>query len=410
VITVYTYIAIVVIFRQHLFHSKITSIFLLSYLIKVVFPFYYFSLNSEINLFADLLSSVSLSFIVSISLLSSGVLSKSNPNIYLNKKYIYGAMLFLPVTWLLFIIPALIELSPLPLYLALNGDYIGAHLSRVYITKSSTLGVLVDIVGKVVFPIFLLVISLSYKTQSKSERFITYLCLLLTLFVSFLYFQKAFPFILILIFTLGLSLCGYLSKLSWVKFGLVCAVLLLFVSTLYGSDISNGILKFQDLLFRRLGKTPVLVYLAYVDYGNLYDIKLLENNFILNKTPQNPALPMLIYQFMSYGNSATGWANGLYVGDLFVNFGIVGVVAISLLIGYIIRLGNRFLYQARYNLSFLLGLMAIIMLSLSLPGNSFFGFSTFFYLFLFLVSNFINRFVNIRKPKIVLKLKKYHLH
>lgn len=408
-ITVYTYSVIVVICGYQLFRSKITAIFLLSYLIKVVFPFYYFSLNSEINLYADLLSSVSLILIIAISLSSSGVLNKSNSSIYFNKKYIHGAMLLLPATWLLFLLPAIIDLKPLPLYLAFNGDYIGAHLSRVYITKSSTFGVLVDIVGKVVFPIFLLVISISYKTQSKSERFITYFYLLVTLFVSFTYFQKAFPFILILIFVLGLSLCGYMSKLSWVKFGFVCAVLLLLVSTLYGSDFSNGILKFQDLLFRRLGKTPVIVYLSYIDYGNLYDIKLLENNFILNKTPQNPALPMLIYQFMEYGTSSTGWANGLYVGDLFVNFGIVGVVAISILIGYILKLGNRFLCQARYNLSFVLGLMAIIMFALILPGNSFFGFSTFFYIILFLFSNFINRFVSIRKSQVVIKVKKYHL-
>ena len=81
-----------------------------------------------------------------------------------------GAMLILPFTWLLFLSPALIELTPPPLYLALNDDYIGAHLSRVYITKSSTFGVVIDIIGKVVFPILLLILSASYKTQGKSER------------------------------------------------------------------------------------------------------------------------------------------------------------------------------------------------------------------------------------------------
>jgi hypothetical protein len=198
-----------------------------------------------------------------------------------------------------------------------------------------------------------------------------------------------------------------MSKSSWGKFALICAVLLLLVSSLYSTDFSIGVLKFQDLLFRRLGKTPVIVYLAYIDYGNVYGIQALEYNFILNKTPQTPALPMVIYQFMSYGTSATGWANGLYVGDLFVNFGMIGVAVISCFIGYIIRLGNSFVYQARYNLSFLLGLMAIVMFSLNLPGNSFFGFSTFFYLLLFLASNFINRFVRIRKSQIVLKVKRF---
>jgi len=404
--TVYTFAVLVIIFGRVLFRSRITAIFLLSYLIKVVFPFYYFSLNSEINLFADLLSSASLVIIASMSVSYNRILKNSNLNIYLNKKYIHGAMVILPLSWLFFLGPALIELTPPPLYLAVTGDYIGAHLSRVYITKSSTFGVVIDIVGKVVFPILLLVLSASYKTQGKSERTLTYFYLAVTLFVSFAYFQKAFPFILILIFVLGLSLCGYMSKSSWTKFGFVCATLLLLVSTLYGSDLSIGILKFQDLLFRRLGKTPVMVYLAYIDYGSLYGAQALEYSFVLNKTPENPALPMVIYQFLSYGTSSTGWANGLYVGDLFVNFGMVGVMVFSLFIGYILRLGNRFVYQARYNVSFLLGLMAIVMFALNLPGNSFFGFSTFFYLLLFLASNFVNRFVRIRKTQIVLKVKR----
>jgi len=403
-ITVYTFIFLVLIFGGSLLKSKITSIFLLSYLIKVVFPFYYFSQNSEIDFFADLLSASSLVIITLASISFGGYSKKVDLNIYLSKSYVHVAMLMIPIAWLAFLLPALIEQTLPPLYLALNGDYIGAHLSRVYITKSSTFGVMIDIVGKVFFPILLLVLSTSYRTQSKSERAVTYLLLLVTLFVSFSYFQKAFPFILILIFVLGLSLCGYMSKSSWAKFGIICAVLLLMVSTLYSSDISIGILKFQDLLFRRLGKTPVIVYLAYIEYGSLYGSQILEYNFILNKTSQTPALPMVIYQFMSYGTSSTGWANGLYVGDLFVNFGVTGVVVISFFIGYLIRLGNKFIYEARYNLWFLLGLMAILMFCLNLPGNSFFGFSTFFYILLFLVSNFINRYIRIRKSKIVFKI------
>ena len=405
-ITVYTFIFLILICGRSLLKSRITSIFLLSYLIKVVFPFYYFSKNSEIDFFADLLAASSLAIITFVSISFSGYSKKVDLNIYLSKSYVHGAMLMIPIAWLAFLLPALIEQTPPPLYLALNGDYIGAHLSRVYITKSSTFGVMIDIVGKVFFPILLLILSTSYKIQGKSERFISYLLLILTLIVSFSYFQKAFPFILILIFVLGLSLCDHMSKSSWVKFGIICAVLLLMVSTLYSPDIGIGILKFQDLLFRRLGKTPVIVYLAYIDYGNFYGSQFLEYNFILNKTSQTPALPMVIYQFMSYGTSSTGWANGLYVGDLFVNFGITGVATISFFIGYLIRLGNKFIYEARYNLWFLLGLMAILMFCLNLPGNSFFGFSTFFYILLFLGSNFINRHIRIRKSKIVFKINR----
>ena len=118
---------------------------------------------------------------------------------------------------------------------------------------------MIDIVGKVFFPILLLVLSTSYRTQNKSERAITYLLLLVTLFVSFSYFQKAFPFILILIFVLGLSLCGYMSKSSWAKFELSVWVLLLMVSTLYSSDISIGILKFQRSVIQRVRKDRIIV-------------------------------------------------------------------------------------------------------------------------------------------------------
>lgn len=399
-ITVIFFILTLIILRKNLFKAKITSIFLLSFLIKVIFPFYHYSKNSEIHYYADILCAISLFIVIFFSIrFEKNVRPLRYQNI-LSRNYIYISFLFFPVVWFFFLIPALIDGGQIPLFLALNGDYINAHDLRVYITKSSNFGFLVDLIGKVLFPMLLLIIALTYKYQKSYEKFLTYIFLFITIIISFAYFQKAFPFILLLVFFIGLSISGYMSFLKWSKFFILCFFLLLLVSNLYGSDFISGLLKFQDLLFRRLGKTPVLVYIAYIDFGNEYGLKLLENSFILNKSPQNPALPMLIYQFLSYGDSDTGWANGLYVGDLYVNFGLFGVIIFSILIGLIIKMGNLFIKYSKFNFFYIIGTMSITMFCLNLPGNSFFSFSTFFYLILFftcfcIVRNikYINNFI-----------------
>lgn len=404
-ITVYSFIFCLLILHRRLIASPMTAVFLLAYLIKVIFPFYYFSQNSEISFISDILAASSLLIVVFLSLTRKKYSRRTGVEITVDKGHVHGAMFLLPFAWLLFFIPALYEGELPPIWLAVTGDYIGAHDVRVYITKSSTFGLIIDIVGKVVFPILLLFISVSYKSQNRSERVITYFLLISTVIVSFSYFQKAFPFTLILTFAIGLSLCGYMSIRKWVWFGVLCAVLLLLISRLYGSDFGVGALKFQDLLFRRLGKTPVIVYESYIEYGQLYGLAFLEYSFVLNKTPDSPALPMVIYQYMQYGTSSTGWANGLYVGDLFVNFGIYGVVAGSMLIGRIIKMGNNFLRHTRHNIFFLVGLLGMTMFCLALPGNSFFAFSTFFYFFLFLSCYVLNQYVVVRKSEIVIRLR-----
>ena len=137
-----------------------------------------------------------------------------------------------------------------------------------------------------------------------------------------------------------------------------------------------------------MGKTPVLVYIAYIDFGNEYGLKLLENSFILNKSPQTSVAYDYI-SISSYGDSDTGWANGLYVGDLYVNFGLFGVIIFSILIGLIIKIGNLFIMYSKSNFFYIIGTMSIMMFCLNLPGNSFFSFSTFFYLILFFTCFFI---------------------
>lgn len=403
-ITVYSFFACLALFHRILLRSPITFFFSLAFFIKVIFPFYYFSRNSDISTFSDLHVAASFVIIFLISTsnrkwLIDNVGEKTFTDIRLNKYLIYGAIVLLPVAWLGFLFPAIFENQTPPMLIALGGDHVKAHNVRVFITKSSDVGLIIDVVGKVIFPILLLALSISFRQQNTKEKIITFLLVFGTMVVSFAYFQKAFPFNLLLVFVIGLSLSGFMSIRRWIAFSVLCAVLLLLVSRLYGPDFSIGVLKFRDLLFRRLGKTPVIVYTAYMNYAEAFGPVFLKYSFILQKSPENPALPMEIYQFMKYGDSPTGWANGLFVGDLFVNFGTAGVAVGSAVIGFVLRTANRFMYAAQHNISFVVGTLGILMFSLSLPGNSFFAFSIFFYMGLFAISYALNPYLGSGSPK-----------
>jgi hypothetical protein len=388
VITVYSFLAIILLLHRRLSRSPMTCIFLLGCLIKVIYPFYYFSKNSDISVIGDMMAASSIVIVVFFSL--SNIRKAHGDRIVIAKRYIHSAMILLPIMWLIFFVPMIFRFEMPPLWMALCGDPIAAHDARVFITKSTMGGYLIEFIGKVIFPMLLLVLSISLNSQNKSERIISYFLLSLTAIVSFSYFQKAFPFTLIIIFVIGLSISGYMSKKKWLLFGVIFAILLLLVSVSASSGFDIGILKFQDLLFRRMGKTPVIVYEAYIEFGQEYEPAFLEHSFILNKTPNNQALPMVIYEYLSYGTSDTGWANGFYVGDLFVNFGIAGVLVSSIIIGKIINIGNKTISKSKYNLSFIVGIMGMAMFCLSIPGNAFFAFSTFFYIGIFVMCYYLN--------------------
>jgi len=111
----------------------------------------------------------------------------------------------------------------------------------------------------------------------------------------------------------------------------------------------------------------------------------------------------VIYNHMNYGSSPTGWANGYFVGDVFVNFGTTGVVLISTFIGYIIKKGNLLLVRQRINISFIVALMSIVSFCIIIPGNAFFAFSVQFFLVVFIASNLINKYLYFCQGKFVIK-------
>lgn len=404
--TIFTLLFTIIIFRKNILRSPITAVFILAFLIKVAVPFYYFTKYSELSLLADVLASISIFIIIWVSVLkkSKSTLPINSANAMdMKKKYYITAMLLMPFAWVLFWLPALYEGVQLPLWAVFSEDHKIAHNLRVFITKETRFGFTIDFVGKVLFPILLLTLGFSLKKQNKSEKITTILLVIMTMIVSFSYFQKAFPFNLLLVFVLGLALGKSMTKGKWIGVAVICAVLLLLVGRLYGSDFTIGFLKFQDLFFRRLGRVPVIVYEAYIDYGVINGPKFLEYNYLLNKSPANPALPMVIYRFMEYGGSGTGWANGYFVGDAFINFGYAGVIFVSAFIGYIVRLGNTLIANERVNISFIVAMMSVVSFCMILPGNAFFAFSVLFFLVIFAVSRITNQIVILRSGKVILK-------
>jgi hypothetical protein len=404
--TIITLLAFIIIFYKKLSRSPITVVFILALAIKVVVPYYYYNMHSLVLLFPDVLSAISIFLILQFSLIkesNGSVLVNNIHYIKAGKKYIYGIILIAPLMWFLFWFPAIYEGKGLPLFSAITENHIVAHDLRVFLTKESAFGVMVDIIGKVFFSILFLTLGFFISKQNLIVKIYSFSIIFLTLIVSFSYFQKAFPFNLLLVFIIGVALSGSMTKYKWLIVGFTCAILLLLISRLYGDSLDIALLKFQDLFFRRLGRVPILVYEAYIDYGQQYGSEYLKHNFIINKSPSNPALPMVIYNHMNYGSSPTGWANGYFVGDVFVNFGTAGVVLISTFIGYIIKQGNLLIVRRRINISFIVALMSIVSFSIIIPGNAFFAFSVQFFLVVFIASNLINKHLYFCQGKFVIK-------
>lgn len=369
--------------------GAVTKFFLLAFLIKVVVPMYYYNKNIGLTLQADILAALSTFIIVITSVVYFQQEHGSNlaytTEVNFSKKYFLVALILLPVLWIVFWVPSLGESLPLPLTEAIFNSHTNAQTLRIFLTKESSLGVLAEIVGKVIFPLVFLVFGLSIKKLNPLEKFWSFLLGILTIVVSFSYFQKGIPFTLILMFVVGLALAKSMTRFSWVLMGISCAILLLLVSRLYVSDFSHAFLKFQDLFFRRLGLVPIKVYEAYLSYGQEYGPLFLKHNFILNKSGESQALPMIIYQYMKYGHSNVGWANGYFVGDAYVNFGVFGVLATSFVVGLVVRAGNYFVRANDIDVFYIIGSICLMSFCFVLPGNAFYGFSVQFFMFLFFI-------------------------
>ena len=395
--TVVTIALILIIYRRKFRYIPVTGIFVFSYIVKVGLPFYYYTKYSEMELFSDLLSVASFVTIFLVSSVGRYNKCSLSDQVRVTNKFYYGSIALLLVSWFLFFVPVIKEGVNVPILEAIFGDSGLAHNLRVYISKESSLGFMIDLVGKVLFSGIVFVLGIAFKNQAWEGKAFSIFMVLCTMVVSVSYFQKAFPFGVLLFFLFGMLFGRGMTAskaLTALAFSAVCLYLL---SSLFVADPADTILKFQDLFFRRLGRTPVLVYEAYLDYGNLNGLALLEYNFVLNKTPTSPALPMLIYDHMSYGDSATGWANGLFIGDAYVNFGVSGVIAVSVFIGLLLRIGNNMSREVnKVNVFFVSALLGIISLCFVVPGNAFFAFSVQFFVMLFLVSFFLYKYPRIR--------------
>ena len=290
--------------------------------------FYFSGINNEYEIIAIL--SITIIWAFSFKIIGS---RKRDLN---NAKYIQGFgnlskdRLFFGVGLLgfaLFLMPML-DGNGLPLYHLMTGEMIVADEMREYYTK---------VVWYSSILMFILYFSLLTNFVYWGARWRCINKLKKIQIVSLVYAQKLNPFILIGGFYIGWIYVNSLNIKMLLMFAAGFLGLLLLVGYLFaGADLATTF--FMDMILRRLGEVPAKVYVAYIEYGRLNPIQLLNGNFTF--VTGNVPLPVSVYHFMEYGHGELGWANGLYVGDLYVNFGIYGMLLISMLIGVFLRWCN----------------------------------------------------------------------
>jgi oligosaccharide repeat unit polymerase len=206
-----------------------------------------------------------------------------------------------------------------------------ANESREYHTKTSWYSVILMVILYFSFVANSAYWGCRWRYVNSFKRFFIILLMVVLSIISVAYAQKANPFFMIGAFFVGWMHINRLN-IRVVFFIALAFAVILFTVGLAFVGIDSSLEFFLDMLLRRLGEVPAKVYAAYMEYGLQNPIQLLNGNFtfITGNTP----LPVTIYHFMEYGDSDLGWANGLYVGDLYVNFGVEGVFIFSVVLGY----------------------------------------------------------------------------
>lgn len=311
---------------------RFTGVFFAVISVKLLIPYIYVSLVHPEDYYSKLPEYLAVLSICIVTLFSlrPRTLSDVEPlgDININKIYIIFLFIF---GGFLQILPGIMALEQVPIFNLFEGDPHMAHENRIYLTKISNLKYFIDIAQRIIFPMVAVLLAVN-KTSMRSHKFILTTMLLL----SSIYFQKAAPINILILYILFRYFSGQLkAKCIIIYFSVIIAIIYLFSSS-YG--VGNA--KFFDLIFRRLMAVPIQVYNAYIDYGSAFGPKFLQHNFTSITGSDESPLPIEIYKFMKYGESEVGWANGFYVGDIFVNFGISGVIICSIFIAAFVKQFN----------------------------------------------------------------------
>lgn len=365
--------------RKRLSASPVTMLFVVALLIKIVMPFW---LYKELSLLADLLAALSIVIIILVSTVN--IRKKTDDGLPRKFKVNFSQTIaLLSLGNFLFLFPLIYSFSLPPILVSINDGYLSGHDLRIHFTKEHPLAVLISLGGKFLVPISILALGFAYNGLNKSGKRLAEFLIVLSALIASFYLQKALPITTSLIFFLGLLLAGQITRRQ-IFFGAVIALASIFMlSRLFVENWSDAFTKFNDLVLRRLGKVPAQVYDSYIQFKEENGVILLESSFQFFGKNAEP-LPTRIYHYMAYGSNDVGWANGFFVGDAYVNFGVLGVIFCSFIVGFLIRIGNkRVVRTKKITLSKLIMYVSICSVCFYLPGNAFFSGTIFFFIFLF---------------------------
>lgn len=274
--------------------------------------------------------------------------------------------LWLLLAAFLYMVPAQIE-GEFPLFLAVTEGLFSGNLSREYFTKEVFVyGLYLTIILRFGFMLMAFSIGFSFSGYSKLGKVKTVAVLGIAILSSLVYVQKSNPLFIVLAFFLGQVLSGNLKLRDLARFGLIGLLLLLGTGyILFGAE--SAFVFVGDMLFRRLTDVPFETLAAHFSFAELYGPQYLKHNFTF--LTGNEALPRLIYGHIG-GSLTFGWANSLYVGDLVVNFGVVGAFVNSVLLGVFVRIGNKLARMEKVWIGKNIALFSMAAFLLSLSNNA----------------------------------------
>lgn len=204
------------------------------------------------------------------------------------------------------------------------------------------------------FPILAGLPFAQYLVTKKKFYFIIFILgLLLGLMFSLLSLAKSPP-----LYTILFSINTYIFIKGRINTNVIISSLIGFSFPIlmaiysYGIDIKLFFTVASDLLFRRTFNVSTNVLYKYFEafpdstpflYGK--GITLIEMIFY----GEGFRLPNHMYHYMQYGNTKTGWANAAFVGSAWADFGWIGIIVYSIIVGWLIV--KIHVYFSKYNKS-----------------------------------------------------------
>ncbi|MHA1401789.1 MAG: O-antigen polymerase, partial [Candidatus Heimdallarchaeaceae archaeon] len=161
-----------------------------------------------------------------------------------------------------------------------------------------------------------------------------YFCLLAMLSLQFLLFlitaHKSFLFSPLLI----IFLIYAIQKKRLLRLSLIALIIVVLFSLLFYKI--SGRLRIPSMFIRRVFFVPALNYFNYYDFFSKNQLMYLSDSHLgslFSKNPYNMPIPNMIG--MLYHDHPTTWVNTGYLANAYMNFGFLGILLFSLILGVI---------------------------------------------------------------------------